>query len=319
MVDLGIVGVGSMGSKHARIANSLKDCRLAVISDLDKEKGAEIAKKEGAEFSIDYKEMFDKVDCAVIAVPTKFHAQVACDFIGAGIPVLIEKPIANTLQDAEKIVEMANVSKLPVMVGQIERFNPLVKELKNIIGNEEIIQIEARRYGPPLDRDTGIDVVLDLMIHDIDIVRFLTGSEPSDILSIGGKTDHYENYAMAMLNMGGTLCALSSNLITQSKLRTIDITTESKFVRGDYIEQNAEIYRKSLPSFVLEEGEMKYKQQYILEKVDVYKQEPLRLELQHFVECVRSNKTPFVTVHDGLANLKIALEIVNKMKRFRVV
>lgn len=316
-MKFGIVGTGVMGERHARVLNSMKDCELVGVADIDIAKSGKVAQAEGCKAFNSSEKLMDSVDALIVAVPTKAHAAVAIPFLEGGIPVLVEKPISDNLEDAQKMINAAKDNGTIAMVGHIERFNPIVMELKKILNGERILQIEAKRYGPWLGRDMGMDVVLDLMIHDIDVVRFLTDGTPTGIKSIGGKKGKYYDYVTALLKINDTSCILSANIITQGKFRKIDITTDSRFIRGDYIEQNIEIYRKSLPSFVVEKEGMQYKQEHIMEKVEIYKKEPLRLELQHFADCIREKKTPEITLEDGFANLRICLEIIEEMKKVK--
>lgn len=318
-VKVGVIGIGAMGQNHVRIYSELQGVELVGISDKDVIKAREIAGKYNIDSYASYKDLLKKVDAVSISVPTSSHKEVGVEAAKEGVDTLVEKPLAFTIAEADKIIAAAKASKSILMVGHVERFNPAVRELKKIFGKLNPIQIEARRCSPPVERAgiVNVDAVFDLMIHDIDVVRYLTGSEPKTIFAMGGKSESgVENYATALTKFkNGTLVLLSANRITQKKIRELMVTTPDRFIHLDYMEQSLDIYRKSFPAYAIEEGEVVYKQENVIEKVGVYKEEPLKIELRHFIDCVKRRKEPEIDGVEGKKNLEIAIEILKRLKQ----
>jgi predicted dehydrogenase len=237
------------------------------------------------------------------------------------VNVLVEKPMAVTIEEADAMIKCANDNNVKLSVGHIERFNPAVRKLKEILGNEKILKIETCRYGPFTQRVEDVDVVLDLMTHDIDVGRYLINSEPVTINAMGGKikpTSEGQDFAIGMIAFENDITALFSvSRVTQKKIRDLKVTCENKFIELDYSDQLINIYRDPLPEYTIKEKELVYKHENIIEKVDIPKKEPLKVELQHFVDCVRSNKESEVNGLEGRKNLEIALKVVNEMKNTR--
>lgn len=315
-LKVGLVGAGVQGQRHARILSELSSAEFVGVADLDEKRAKETAAAYGTEYYTDASKLIGKADAVSIVVPSIFHRKSAVPFLEKGVHCLIEKPITVDLKEADDIISAAKKGKAKVMVGHVERFNPAVRELRKILEGEKIIQIEARRYGPFMGRATDAGVILDLMIHDIDVIRYITGSEPNEIYSMGGKikTDK-EDFATSVMRLrNGTVAFLSTSRVTQKKVRDLYIMCEDMFIEADYLEQSVNIYRRSMPSFAVKGGEAVYKQENVIEKVDVFKQEPLKNEIQCFVDCILNGKEPEINAEEGKKNLEIALKITGELR-----
>jgi len=186
-VKVGVIGIGNMGWHHARVLSLLKDANLIGVADPNEERGKLAIEQFRCEWFKDYKDLIPKVDAICIAVPTLLHQKVGLDCLNEGANVLIEKPIAANELEAKSLIEAANANNCLLQVGHIERFNPAFRELNKIVNNEEIVVLEARRHSPHADRAYDVSVVMDLMIHDIDLILELVNSKIQKIAAVGGR------------------------------------------------------------------------------------------------------------------------------------
>lgn len=290
---VGVVGLGNMGRNHARIYSSMSECNLTAVADVD----AEVAKLVGDQYKVesftDYKLMVNKVDAVSIAVPTSLHYEVASFFIKNGVHCLIEKPIAKTVREAEELVKLAEKHGVKLMVGHIERFNPAVRKMKEIIDKGmlgKILVINARRVGPFPPRIADVGIIVDLAIHDIDVLRYFYGREPSRVhAKYGSIKSNYEDHAVILLDFDEGAGCIEANWFTPHKVRTVVVTGTEGISYMDYIEQSIVLYNS----------------QWKMEP-KVEKEEPLKLELEHFVRCVKEDKEPLTSGEEGLKNLMVA-------------
>ncbi|MEM1753724.1 MAG: Gfo/Idh/MocA family oxidoreductase, partial [Candidatus Methanomethylicaceae archaeon] len=215
---IGVVGLGNMGRNHVRIFSNIKECNLTAISDINAEIAKNIGNQYGVESFTDYKLMINKIDAVSIAVPTSLHYEIASFFIKNGIHCFIEKPITKTIEEAKELIKLAEKYGVKLMVGHIERFNPAVIKMKEIIDKEmlgKILVINARRVEPfpPKNIDTGI--IIDLAIHDIDILRYVYGKEPLKVYSkYGSIKSNYEDYAVILLDFDEGVGCIETNWFT---------------------------------------------------------------------------------------------------------
>lgn len=311
MVRLGIVGAGIMGASHARVARTIPDVQVAVVVDCDRDKGQRLAAHVRASYAASLDELPGQVDAAIIAVPTEAHAGIALRLMESGLDVLIEKPIASTVEEAESLIEIAEKHDRILMVGHVERFNPAVLELSRYVNG--LIHIDIRRVGPFSPRVSS-GVVLDLMIHDIDLARMLTGSEVKEILAMARRVrSATEDLATCSLTFANGLSAtLTASRIGQAKRRQVELTQRENCVVADLIRQQVTVHRVEHAEFVDDRG-ARYRQSGIIEIPYLEHQgEPLALEQRHFVDCVLSRSQPIVSGHDGLTTLETALRIRNE-------
>lgn len=300
-VRIGVIGVGHLGSIHAKVYSKLKNVELVGVCDCNLEKALEIGKKYRVASYLDYEELFDKIDAASIVVPTSLHYNIAKDFLNHNIHVLIEKPITKTLSEADELIEIANDKKLILQVGHIERFNSAILSIERYLKSPKFI--ECQRLGPFHKRVKDVGVVLDLMIHDIDIVLGLVEKDVVTIEAVGLSTiSDYEDVAnVRLIFENGTIADITASRVTKDVVRKIRIFQEDSYVSLDYLTQEAAIFRKT-------------DEKIRKEKIKIKKGEPLKRELESFVECVRTGKRPIISGVEGRRALQVALEIIEKIK-----
>lgn len=314
-ISVAIVGVGNMGQHHARIYSRLKGVRLVAVCDIDEKRGREIADKYKVLFFKNYEDLFllkDKIDAVSIAVPTKLHKDVACLFLGRGIHVLLEKPIADNLGSGKEIIEAAKKSKAKIAIGHVERFNPAVIALENIINQNRlgrIISITARRVGvfPPNVRDAN--VFLDLAVHDIDIINNLLKQQPIKIYkhSIKTHTAINEDAGEIFLVYKEAAAFIQVNWITPVKIRTLSVTGTNGYAELDYISQTLILHHAKIEKKISSFSEFLKFSNPKIEKITVKKAEPLKKEIESFIDCVVNDSNPIVSAEDALINLEICL------------
>jgi len=300
---VGIVGVGMMGQHHARVYSEIKNCKLIGIVDRDATRAREVASTYGTVVIDSIDEMVrQRPDAVSIAVPTSLHKEVASIFLREGIGCLVEKPIAPTVEDAEAIISAAKKGGAVLMVGHIERFNPAVMKLREMIRAGELGKLfilTSKRSGPFSPRIKDVGIIVDLATHDIDITRFLVGREPKSVYAGYGKYKRdVEDYALILLDYGETIASIEASRFTPYKVRALVATGSEAMACLDYIEQSIEVYSGSTRR-----------------KVDVNKKEPLKVELEHFIECVSKKRRPLVDGKDGLMTLKVALAALGRGAR----
>lgn len=304
MIKVGVIGAGTMGKHHARVYAELPDAELVGVADVNTDVVHTIAERYNTEAFIDYKELLKRdLDAVSLVVPTFLHEKVALDIADAGVNMIIEKPIADTVENARKIIKSANENDVKLMVGHIERFNPIIPVIQENIRNSDIISIDTIRVGPfpPRIRDVGI--VIDLATHDIDIIRYLTKSEFKKIHSLTSKNiSEHEDIAILSFEMeSGVLSHITTNWLTPFKIREINIATKEKFIKGLFIDQKVTEYSK-----YKEDGS------YLVKELSVPFSEPLKIELDTFLKAVRDDKKPPITGVDGLRALEVAIECSKK-------
>ncbi|MBE9504000.1 MAG: Gfo/Idh/MocA family oxidoreductase, partial [Proteobacteria bacterium] len=233
-----VIGVGHMGQYHVNIYSELNDVELVGVCDASRERAEEIASKYNTVAYTDHNELLDKVDVVTIAVPTSLHYQVSKPFIEKGIHVLLEKPIANTLEEATELFELADSKLVHLQIGHVERFNGAVQEIKKVITDPLVL--EFRRVGPFTSRISDAGVVMDIMIHDIDIALNLIDSKVKSIKAVGGQayTDREDYASCQLLFENGCLANFISSRVTQEKVRTLAISQKDAYVFLDFNEQD---------------------------------------------------------------------------------
>ncbi|WP_411969024.1 Gfo/Idh/MocA family oxidoreductase [Haloferax sp. YSSS75] len=305
-VAAGVIGVGSMGTNHARVYSELRGVELVGVADVDGERAAAVAAEFGTKaFTID--ELLEHVDVVSIVVPTPYHASVARSCIEAGVHVLIEKPFVDDFREGEELAALAKWHGVTLQVGHIERFNPAVRALDTFLDGTEPIAITANRLGPPLNRDVDDGVIMDLMIHDIDVVLSLVDSEIANLSATSTADDQYATAQLTFEN--GVVATLTASRVTQQKTRTLDITARDRLIRVDYLNQSVQIFRQSKPDFLRENGNVRYRHEVLMEQPMIEAGEPLKHELQAFVEAATDGKPVVVTADDGLRALAVAQRI----------
>ena len=295
-----MVGVGHLGSIHAKVYSRLDNVKLVGVCDCNLERAIEIGKKFRTGSYSDYEDLFGKIDAASIVVPTSLHYNVAKEFLKQGIHVLIEKPITKTLSEADELIEIAREKGLILQVGHIERFNSAVLATEPHLKTPKFI--ECQRLGPFHKRVQDVGVVLDLMIHDIDIVLGLIKKDVVGIEAVGLSTiSDYEDVANVRLTFeDGIIADITASRVTKDVVRKMRIFQEDSYLSIDYVNQDVTLFRKK--------GD-----RISTEKIRIKKKQPLKKELKSFIECVRTGKRPVVSGIEGRRALAVALEIVKKI------
>ncbi len=304
-LKVGIVGVGKLGSLHARIYSQLKSVELVGICDINPQVVRSLARELNTTGWTDYTKLFKKVEVVSIATPTYLHYKIAKDFLKNRINVLIEKPITKTLKEADELIKLSEKLGLTLQVGHVERFNSAIRAIEEWSPKPKFI--ECHRLGPFTPRVKDVGVVLDLMIHDIDIVLSLVPSKIKDIQAIGMKVlTKHEDIANARLKFeNGTVCDLTASRVTKDVLRKIRIFQEDAYISLDYKNEEALIYKK-------------IKDKIISRKIDIKKEQPLKIELTSFVDCILNKKRPIVSGKEARDALRVALLILSKIKKRKV-
>ena len=309
-VRVGVVGVGYVGHHHARIYSELPGVELVGVVDIDEARLRELGPRHRTYLCRDYRELLGMVDAVSVAVPTLLHYQIAKEFLESGVDVLVEKPIAQSLSQADELVEIAKASDRIFQVGHIERFNGAVKALEAIVKSPGFI--ECHRLGPFAHRNTDVDVVLDLMIHDIDIILNLIKSPVIAVTAVGVPViSDQVDIANARLQFeSGCVANLTASRVSVERVRRIRIFQRDTFISLDYSQQEIAIYHRVPAQADAVPGT---NPRIIKEDLFIDKAEPLRVELESFIECVRSRKKPLVSGEEGRDALKVAAQIVERL------
>lgn len=308
-IGFAVIGTGFWGRNHARVLSELNNTRLVAVCDVDASRAEAVGRKHGASWCTldeDLLKMRD-VEAVCICTPTTTHAEIAFRAIKYGKHMLIEKPIASTVAEAKRILRQAEGKDMRVMVGFIERFNPALRGIKEIVERGdlgEVVLAFARRVGRWPERIGDVGVVKDSAIHDIDIMRFLFEEEPSHVYARAGSLGHkFEDYAQIMLSFSGIKTAfVEANWLTPRKVRTLTVTGKEAIASMDFITQE----------MVVEDVEKETRWRPVWG-------EPLKLELQHFADCILENKEPDVTALDGLRALQISDAALDSARAGKVI
>jgi predicted dehydrogenase len=308
----GVVGAGHMGQYHLLAYAELWDIELAGVVDSDRERAAQVAAYYDTRALVDHRDLIGTVDLASVAVPTEQHFKVAADLLEAGVGVLVEKPITPTLEEGRELFAIARRTGAVLHVGHVERFNGAVQELKKIV--ERPILIESRRLGPFTPRVQKDSVVMDLMIHDLDIVLGLVDSAPRRLTAMGSSVlSAVTDIANVQIGFeSGTIALITASRATEEKIRTLAITQPDSYVVLDYAEQDIRIHRRAAQEYTLNRESIRYRRASFVEHVQVHKDNPLKLEILNLVRAVRRARAGEAVVlaeTEDLRSLAMALEI----------
>lgn len=306
---IGVIGAGSMGRNHVRILSMEKGpFQFAGFYDANKARASEIAQQFGVYSFPSMEALMDQVDAVTIAVPSFKHREIALAAAQHGLHALVEKPLALTLADAEEINCAFTTACRILMVGHVERYNPVVTELCKLVRNEKITMLEVRRYSPYNGRVNDADVVQDLMIHDIDLVcNVLVQAEPQGIYAVGestvsGKLDLVQSL---MQFDSGIVVDVGASRITQSKIREIVVHTDQSYILADLLNRSLSVMRNT--NLVIDEGkESAYRQDSVIQRIFVPMVEPLHMELMDFIDCIMGAHEPMADGPAACRALRIA-------------
>ena len=309
-LKMAVVGVGFWGRNHVRVLSELPDAELVAVCDVDQQRTATVAEKYGLKAYSDSAKMYEEeeLDAVTLCVWSTRLSEEALKALKAQKHVLVEKPMARSSAEAQKIINVAKEKKLHLTVGFIERFNPAVRRLKEALAEGKIgspVSVTVRRVTKWPERIGDVGVVKDTAIHDIDMVRFIFDEDPISVYAKAGHLRHskFEDYAQIMLSFSnGKSAFLEANWLTPYKIRKLTITGSDAIISLDYITQEMTI--ETLGQTLTPRYEF---------------EEPLKLELQHFVQCVKNNKTPLISGLDGLKALKIAEAALKSAENGRLI
>lgn len=300
-IKVAIVGIGHLGSRHLKVYSELKSkVEIVAVCNLKNDQAKQLAADYNVPFIENYRDLVGKIDAVNICTPTKTHFEIAKFFLENNIHTFVEKPITTTLEQAEQLIKIADERKLKLQVGHIERFNSAFQGILHF--TTKPLFIECHRLNQFPNRSLDIGVVMDLMIHDIDIILGLIKSPIADIQAIGVNVlTSLEDIASVRITFeSGCVCNLTASRVSDEVMRKIRIFQKDMYISLDYVKQEAFIYKRQLFKIVKH-------------ALPIEKEEPLKKELEHFIECVRENKTPLISGREGKEALAVALTISQKI------
>ena len=302
-IRVGVIGVGSLGQHHARVFAELTGARLVGVADVDRARAVAIAGRHGCRAVTDYRELLPDVEAVSVVTPTLLHHVIARACLAAGRHVLVEKPLAATVAEARDLVAAAADRGVTLQVGHIERFNAAFRATRGAI--KEPTLIECRRWAPFTSRGADVDVVLDLMVHDLDLVLGLISAPVQEIqasgVSILSPTTDVAQARVVFQN--GCVATFSANRVAQSKVREVRILQPEGYVVIDLAQQTARVGRRTMGT--------SGRYEVLTEQVRGDGREPLKLELEAFVDAIRNGAQPLVSGREGAAALELAYAIIN--------
>ena len=305
-IPVAVIGVGHLGSRHARVYAELPQADLVGVADLKIDRARKVSEEYGTTAATDYRDLLPKIRAASIAVPTVDHCRIAQELMESGVDVLVEKPVTTTIEEAERLLTVSRERDRIFAVGHTERYNPAVTGLMGQSNDPRFI--EVHRLGAFSPRSLDIDAVLDLMIHDLDIVAALVGSDVDSIEAIGVPvlTEKVDIANARLRFASGCVANLTASRISQKKIRKLRIWERQRYVSVDYLNQEA-------LSYSLVRGNVGLPDIHC-EDLSVKREEPLKLELADFLGAVAEQRKPRVSGEDGLRALRLAVEVVAAME-----
>ena len=297
-INVGVVGVGYLGKFHAEKYAASAKANLVAVVDTDEARAKEIGAALGVDAATDYRALFGRVKCVSIAVPTRFHYQVARDFIDAGVDVLVEKPLTAEIGEARELVAAAQRKNLILQVGHLERFNPAIRRLEGVVKNPKFV--ECHRLAPFIERGTDVDVVLDLMIHDIDVIASLVRSPVVRVEAVGVPvlTDKPDIANARITFANGCIANVTSSRVSLKRERKVRFFQSDAYISIDYDQRRAQIYHKPAPGA----GWLDIR----AENIEITDGDALADEIDSFLDCVAARTLPLVGGAEALLALEIA-------------
>lgn len=319
-----IIGVGAMGKNHARVYSELDGVKLAAVADVDESTAADVSGKYGCSYHTDYLRLLEEeeIDLASVVVPTSLHSQVGIDCVGHGLNVLVEKPIADNVQSAERLVDASVKAGVLLCVGHVERFNPAVIELKRRLLADElgsVFKVSVKRVGPFPRRVRDVGVIVDFATHDLDVVQHLVGSPVERVFAEAERRIHasHEDMLTAVLKFrNGVVGLLDVNWLTPEKKRKLSVVGEKGMFVLNYMTQELFFCGAGESSFGDVEGSTSVEG---FMKIPVIKAEPLKAEIQAFVDCVRGKSCSTVSGGEAVAALRLADSLIESSRCNKVV
>ncbi|RAP26931.1 oxidoreductase [Candidatus Marinamargulisbacteria bacterium SCGC AG-333-B06] len=318
-IRIAVIGLGNMGKHHVRNYSELEDAQLVAVCDLQENVTKEFAEKYNCKGYTDLTKMLENetIDAVSITVPTALHYPIAYEIISRNIHTLIEKPICDTVEKAETLLTLAKTNNTIVMIGHIERFNPAVQKLKDIIDKGELGKVTSlisRRVGAFPAQIKDANVIIDLAVHDIDIFSYLLNKQPDNIYGNAGSAliNGREDYAEIMLTYGDQNGMMQVNWITPIRIRKLSITGTKGYAELNYMTQELTLYESNYHEDHDDFGDFIIKFGNPTEhKITIDKKEPLREELSHFLSCIKTKKQPLIHAKVGIQALTTALTVMD--------
>ena len=303
VIKAGVIGVGYLGKFHAEKYAASAKAELVAVVDIDEARAKEIGASLRADAVSDYRALLSRVQCVSIAVPTRFHYQVAREFIDAGVDVLVEKPLSADIAEARALVEAAERRRVILQVGHLERFNPAIRRLEGVVREPKFV--ECHRLAPFIERGTDVNVVLDLMIHDIDVIASLVGSPVERVEAVGVPvlTDKPDIANARIKFANGCIANVTASRVSLKRERKVRFFQSDAYISIDYDQRRAQIYYKPAPGA----GWLDIRG----ENIEIQEGDALADEIDSFLDCVSTRKAPLV----GGAEALVALEIASMISR----
>ncbi|MFA5087999.1 MAG: Gfo/Idh/MocA family oxidoreductase [Candidatus Omnitrophota bacterium] len=304
-INIAVIGIGHLGSKHLKVYNEMSSkVNVVGICDLDRDRTSKFAEHYQTPFFQNYKDLAEKVDAVDICVPTILHYEIAKFFLTKKIHAFVEKPITYTLKEADSLIQLADKNKLKLQIGHVERFNSAFEAVRHFAQSPLFIECHRLNHFP--NRSLDIGVVMDLMIHDIDIVMGLNQCSITEIRAVGiNVLTNREDIANVRLTFkNGCVCNLTASRVSDEVMRKIRIFLKNTYISLDYVQQEAFIYKR-------------HENNILKHALPIEKEEPLKKELTSFLDCILENKTPVVSGREGREALKVALDISKQIWKNR--
>ena len=304
---VGVIGVGAMGKNHARLYSELHGVELVGVADVNETLAISVAQSYGCKAFAGYNDLLDEnLDALSIAVPTTLHKKIALDATKKEINVLVEKPIADTIENADEIIKAAREKGVKLMVGHVERFNPAIIKLKELIDSGllgNVVSISAKRVGLYNPRIKDVGIIIDLGTHDIDIMSYLYGERVKEVYASAGSVVHsHEDHAIITLNFdSGSSGVIDTNWLTPHKVRNLTVIGSQGIAEVNCIDETLRIF-----------------DQEWVRDAKIEREEPLKLELMHFIDCVQNDREPVVSGKEGKHALEVALAAVESARTGKV-
>jgi len=313
---IGVIGIGRMGQNHCRVYSNLKRTKIVGVCDVNPDRGREAARTYEVSYFREVDSLLENVDAVSICTPTPLHYELVARCMERDIHVMVEKPFTETLEQAQALKDAAEAkSQLVVQVGHIEMFNPTFTELRKVLEEMTPLAMNFNRLSPFQGSNVDVDVVLDLMIHDIGLVVNLFTGEPISMDAYGFSVfSNTIDHGLAVLRYDpDLLVSLTASRVTEQKVRAISVTTREAFIEADLLNKNISVHRRTLGDYINHKNGVKYRQESLIERIVVPAREPLYLELQDFVNCVIEQRRPQVSAVDGYNALRLVLSLRDKI------
>jgi virulence factor len=315
IVHIGVIGAGVMGERHCRVCANLPRVELVGVADPNEERGRQIANLYETAYFPDHQALLPQVDAVTIASSTPTHYDLGIECLEQGRHVMVEKPITESIAQAQQLIQKSEERGLILQVGHIERFNPAFMELKHVIEDMPLIGINMRRLSPFDTSNVDVDVIRDLMIHDLDLAVNAVDLEVEGI-NAWGRSINTNTIDHAVANISfkdGPIATLFASRVTEQKVRAAEVIAKGAYIEADLLNKSVLVHRRTFPQYLDNHNITKYRQESVIERIHIPMFEPLMLELRHFVDCVRESQPCKVPGRDGLRALQLAEEVARQI------